>query len=65
MRRSRIIIAGIGLAAVAVVGGITGAAGSPAGSAPPAKSAPAAGPGVAAATVRTTLALRQPLEPAP
>jgi predicted lipoprotein with Yx(FWY)xxD motif len=58
MRRSRIIIAGIGLAAVAVVGGVTaaGAAGSPAGSAPPASSAPAVGRGVAAATVRTTLA---------
>jgi predicted lipoprotein with Yx(FWY)xxD motif len=54
MRRSRIIIAGIGLAAV---GGVTAAAatGSPASSAPPARSAPAAGPGTAA-TVRTALA---------
>ena len=57
MRRSRIIIAGLGLAAVAAVGGVTAsaAAGSPASSAPPATSAPAAGPG-AAATVRTTFA---------
>jgi predicted lipoprotein with Yx(FWY)xxD motif len=57
MRRSRIFIAGIGLAAVAAVGGITAAAatGSPASSAPPARSAPAAGPG-AAATVHTALA---------
>jgi predicted lipoprotein with Yx(FWY)xxD motif len=53
MRRSRIIIAGIGLAAVAAAGGVTAtaAAGSPASSAPPAKAAPAAAP-ASAATVR-------------
>ena len=59
MRRSRILIAGIGLAAVAAAGGITAtaAAGSPASSPPPvsssapAKTGPAAGPG--AVTVRT------------
>jgi len=58
MRRSRIFIAGIGLAALAAVGGVTAAAatGSPASSAPPARSAPATGPGAAAATVRATLA---------
>jgi predicted lipoprotein with Yx(FWY)xxD motif len=58
MRRSRIIIAGLGLAAVAAAGGVTAAAatGSPASSAPPARSAPAAGPGAGTATVRTTLA---------
>ena len=63
MRRSRIIIAGLALAAVAAAGGVTAAAatGSPASSAraassaPAARSAPAAGTG-AAATVRTALA---------
>jgi predicted lipoprotein with Yx(FWY)xxD motif len=57
MRRSRIIIASLGLAAVAAVGGVTAAAatGSPASSAPPARSAPAARPGTAA-TVHTALA---------
>jgi predicted lipoprotein with Yx(FWY)xxD motif len=62
MRRSRIIIAGIGLAAVAAVGGVTAtaAAGSPASTPPPvssgapAKTGPAAGPG--AVTVRTVRA---------
>jgi len=55
MRHPRIIIAGIGLAAVAAAGGITAASasGSPASSPPPAASAPSAGPGAAAATVRT------------
>jgi predicted lipoprotein with Yx(FWY)xxD motif len=58
MRRSRIVIAGIALAALAAGGGITAAAaaGSPASSAPPARSAPAAGSAAAAATVRTALA---------
>jgi predicted lipoprotein with Yx(FWY)xxD motif len=57
MRRSRIIIAGIAVAAVAAVGGVTAAAatGSPASSARPANSAPAVVPG-AAATVHATLA---------
>lgn len=57
MQRSRIIIAGIGLATVAAVGGVTAAAatGSPAAGAPPARSAPATAPG-ATATVRTELA---------
>jgi predicted lipoprotein with Yx(FWY)xxD motif len=57
MRRSRIIIAGLGLAAVAAIGGVTTAAatGSTASNAPPARSAPAASPG-GVATVRTTLA---------
>jgi len=58
MRRSRIIIATAGLAAVAAIGGITAAAatGSPASSTPRAgiaSAAPAAGPAAAAATVRT------------
>jgi predicted lipoprotein with Yx(FWY)xxD motif len=55
MRHPRIVIAGIGLAAVAAVGGVTAASagGSPASSPPAASSAPAA-PGAAAATVRTT-----------
>jgi predicted lipoprotein with Yx(FWY)xxD motif len=61
MRRSRIIIAGAGLAAVAAIGGITAAAaaGSPARSAPRAgiaSTAPAAAPAAAAATVRTARA---------
>jgi predicted lipoprotein with Yx(FWY)xxD motif len=64
MRRSRIIIASLGLAAVAAVGGITAAAASgspassarPVSSAPPARSAPAAGPGAGAATVHAALA---------
>jgi len=61
MRRSRIITAGIALAALATVGGITAAAatGSPASSAPRAgitSAAPAAGPAAAAATVRTARA---------
>ncbi len=57
MRRPRITIVVIGLAAVAATAGITAAtaAGSPASSSPPARSAPAATPG-AAATVRTALA---------
>jgi predicted lipoprotein with Yx(FWY)xxD motif len=49
MRHPKIIIAGIGLAAVAAAGGITAA--SAAGS--PASSAPSAGQSAAAATVRT------------
>jgi predicted lipoprotein with Yx(FWY)xxD motif len=55
MRHPRIIIAGIGLAAVAAAGGVTAASagGSPASSPPAASSAPAA-PGAATATVRTT-----------
>jgi predicted lipoprotein with Yx(FWY)xxD motif len=58
MRRPRIIITGIGPAAVTAFGGVTGAAaaGSPASSPPPARSAPRAGPGTAA-TVRTALAM--------
>jgi predicted lipoprotein with Yx(FWY)xxD motif len=63
MRRSRIIIAGLALAAVAAGGGITAAAatGAPASSPPAATSAPPAGPAPAAhsgaaATVRTALA---------
>jgi predicted lipoprotein with Yx(FWY)xxD motif len=52
MRRSRIIIAGLALAAVAAGGGITAAAAT---GAPPAGPAPAAHSG-AAATVRTALA---------
>jgi predicted lipoprotein with Yx(FWY)xxD motif len=71
MRHPRIIIAGLGLAAVATVGGVTAAAatGSPAGGAPPAASAtgspsggaPPAAPASAAgprgaATVRTVVA---------
>jgi predicted lipoprotein with Yx(FWY)xxD motif len=61
MRRSRIITAGLALAAVAAVGGVTAAAGtgSPASSAPRAgiaSAAPAAGPAAAAATVRTARA---------
>jgi predicted lipoprotein with Yx(FWY)xxD motif len=57
MPRPRIMIAGIGLAAVTPFGGVTvaAAAGSPASSAPPARSVPAAGPRTAA-TVRTALA---------
>jgi predicted lipoprotein with Yx(FWY)xxD motif len=57
MRRSKIVIAGIALAALAAGGGVTAAAatGSPAGGARPAQSAAAAAPG-AAATVRTALA---------
>jgi predicted lipoprotein with Yx(FWY)xxD motif len=57
MRRSRIIIAGLALAAVAAVGGVTAAAaaGSPASSAAPARPAPTASP-AAAATVRAALA---------
>ena len=61
MRRSRIIIASAGLAAVAAIGGVTAAAatGSPASSTPragAASAAPAAGPAAAAATVRTARA---------
>lgn len=58
MRHPKILIAGIGLAAVAA-GGITAAVatGSAAGSTPPAASAPAAGPASAMATVRTEQAL--------
>jgi predicted lipoprotein with Yx(FWY)xxD motif len=61
MRRSRIITAGIALAAVAAIGGVTAAAatGSPASSAPRAgiaSAAPAAGPAAAAATVRAARA---------
>jgi predicted lipoprotein with Yx(FWY)xxD motif len=57
MRHPRIIMAGIGLAAVAAVGGVTAASatGSPASGAPPAASAAAAGSG-GAATVHTTQA---------
>lgn len=51
MRRSRIVIAGIAVAAVATVGGVTAAAAT----GPPARSAPAVVPG-AAATVHTALA---------
>jgi predicted lipoprotein with Yx(FWY)xxD motif len=55
MRRPKIIIAGISLAAVAAIGGITAASASgPAGQLPPAaRSAPPARPGSAAGTVRT------------
>ena len=49
MRHPRIIIAGIGLAAVAAAGGITAASASSS----PASSAPAASHSAAAATVRT------------
>ena len=61
MRRSRIVIASAGLAAVAAIGGVTAAAatGSPASSAPragTASAAPAAGRAAAAATVRTACA---------
>jgi predicted lipoprotein with Yx(FWY)xxD motif len=52
MRHPKIIIAGIGLAAVAAIGGIT--ATSAAGS--PASSTPSASPAAAAATVRTASA---------
>ena len=57
MRHPRIIIAGIGLAAIAAVGGATAAAttGSPASGTTPAASAPAAGPG-ATATVHSAQA---------
>jgi predicted lipoprotein with Yx(FWY)xxD motif len=57
MRRSRITIAGIALAAVAAVGGVTAAAttGSPASSTPSVRSASVAGPR-ASATVRTAVA---------
>ena len=52
MRHPKIIVAGIGLAAVAAVGGVTAAsAGGPAASA-----APSASPAAAAATVRTATA---------
>ncbi len=54
MRNPKIVVAGIGLAAVAAVGGITAASASGSGSAPPAaRSTPSAGTAVAAATVRT------------
>jgi predicted lipoprotein with Yx(FWY)xxD motif len=52
MRHPRIIIAGIGLAAVAAVGGITAASAGTS----PARSAPAASASAAAATVRTASA---------
>jgi predicted lipoprotein with Yx(FWY)xxD motif len=52
MRHPKIIIAGIGLAAVAAVGGITAASASSS----PASSAPAASHSAAAATVRTASA---------
>ena len=57
MRHPRIIIAGIGLTAIAAVGGVTAASatGSPATGTTPAASASAAGPG-ATATVHTALA---------
>jgi predicted lipoprotein with Yx(FWY)xxD motif len=57
MQRPKILIAGIGLAAVAAVGGVTAAAapGSPARSTPRAASAPATVPG-GAATVHTAQA---------
>ena len=50
MRHPRIIIAGIGLDAIAAVGGVTAAAGtgSPASGTTPAASAPASGPGATA-----------------
>ena len=56
MRHPRIIIAGIGLAAVAAVGGVTAA--SAGGSA--ASSTPSASPTAAAVTVRTAPATRRP-----
>jgi predicted lipoprotein with Yx(FWY)xxD motif len=58
MRRSRIITAGLALAAVAAVGGVTAAAAtsSPASRPPAATSASASGPGTAAVTVHTALA---------
>jgi predicted lipoprotein with Yx(FWY)xxD motif len=58
MRRPKIIIAGISLAAVAAIGGVTAASASgPAGQTPPAaRSTSPAGPGRAAATVRTASA---------
>lgn len=59
MRHPRIIMAGIGLAAVAAVGGVTAASatGSPASGAPPAASAPLAAAGSGgAATVHTAQA---------
>src|SRR5579862_9101082 len=58
MRRSRILIAGLTLAAVTAVGGVTAAAatGSPARSAAPAGSAPAVSPGNTTGTVRTATA---------
>jgi predicted lipoprotein with Yx(FWY)xxD motif len=61
MRHPKIIIAGIGLAAVALGGGVTAAvaAGSPAGSTPSATTAPSAGAAGAAATVRVAQALVQ------
>jgi predicted lipoprotein with Yx(FWY)xxD motif len=52
MRHPKVIIAGIGLAAVAAVGGVTAAAAAGGGSA----SSPAAGHGATAATVRTASA---------
>jgi predicted lipoprotein with Yx(FWY)xxD motif len=52
MRHPRIIIAGIGLAAVAAIGGITAASASSS----PASNAPAASHSAAAATVRTASA---------
>ena len=59
MRHPRIIMAGIGLAAVAAVGGVTAASatGSPASGAPPAAAAPVAAAGSGgAATVHTAQA---------
>src|SRR5689334_22070748 len=58
MRAVRIIIAGIGLAAVAAIGGVTGATagGSTASTAFPARTTAPAVPGTAAATVRTAQA---------
>jgi predicted lipoprotein with Yx(FWY)xxD motif len=58
MRAVRIIIAGIGLAAVAAIGGVTGATagGSTASAAFPARTTAPAVPGTAAATVRTAQA---------
>ena len=58
MRHPRIIIAGIGLAAVAAVGGVIGATagGSTASTASPARTTAPAVPGTATATVRTAQA---------